>query len=163
MSKILPYCRQCFYTHSKSSQTLSSRKCAGIVVMYEGLIYHDTYHEPWLYTRWCCHDFIPVEKGVKCRNILRELMYMIMTNKGYFWTWPFNFNLLQDTSKSVYPRDQNQNLDKAKAKNKGLQIPLFTKTILENEGDQSYFAGFSQMYASPRVAFILYYSYFKGS
>ena len=91
MSKILPYYRRCFYTHSKSTQTLSSRKCAGIVVMYEGLIYHETYNEPWLYTRWRCQNFIPVEKGGKCRNILRELMYMIMTNKGYFWTWPFNF------------------------------------------------------------------------
>lgn len=92
MSKILPRYRRCFYTHSKSIQTLSSRKCAGIVVTYEGLIYHETYNEPWLCTRWRCHDFIPVEKGVKCRNILRELMYMIMTNnKGYFWTWPFKF------------------------------------------------------------------------
>ena len=91
MSKILPYYRRCFYTHSKSTQTLSSRKCAGIVVMYEGLIYHETYNEPWLSTRWRCQNFIPVEKGGKCRNILRELMYMIMTNKGYFWTWPFNF------------------------------------------------------------------------
>ena len=92
MSKILPRYRRCFYTHSKSTQTLSWRKCAGIVVMYEGLIYHETYYEPWHYTRWRCHDFIPVEKGVKCRKILRELMYMIMTNnKGYFWTWPFNF------------------------------------------------------------------------
>ena len=35
--------------------------------------------------------------------------------------------------------------------------------ILENEGDQSYFAGFSRKYVSPRVVFILYYSYLKPS
>ena len=51
----------------------------------------------------------------------------------------------------------------SKSKNTHLQIPLFTKMILENEGDQSYFAGFSRKYVSPRVAFILHYWYFKGS
>ena len=45
----------------------------------------------------------------------------------------------------------------SKSKNTRLQIPLFTKMILENEGDQSYFADFSRKYVSPRVAFILYY------
>ena len=51
----------------------------------------------------------------------------------------------------------------SKSKDTRLQIPLFTKMILETEGDQSYFDGFSRKYVSPRVAFILYYWYFKGS
>ena len=162
MSKILPYYRRCFYTHSKSTQTLSSRKCAGIVVMYEGLIYHETYNEPWLYTRWRCQNFIPVEKGGKCRNILRELMYMIMTNKGYFWTWPFNF-ICYKTRPNPFTIQTKIRILTKQSKNTRLQIPLFTKMILENEGDQSYFAGFSRKYVSPRVAFILHYWYFKGS
>lgn len=51
----------------------------------------------------------------------------------------------------------------SKSKNIRLQIPLFTKMILENEGDQSYFAVLSRKYVSLRVVFILYYSYLKGS
>ena len=162
MSKILPHYRRCFYTHSKSAQTLSSRKCAGIVVTYEGLIYHETYNEPWLYTRWRCQIFIPVEKGGKCRNILRELMYMSMTNKGYFWTWPFNF-ICYKTRPNPFTIQTKIRILTKQSKNTRLQIPLFTKMILENEGDQSYFAGFSRKYVSPRVAFILHYWYFKGS
>lgn len=104
-----------------------------------------------------------LKKGVTCRNILTELMYMIMTNnKGYFWTWPFNFNSLQDTPRSVYPRVQNQNLDKAKTyacKFHSLQR-LFWKT---KETNLILLVSHESMHHSPRVAFFLYYSYFTGS
>ena len=162
MSKILPYYRRCFYTHSKSTQTLSSRKCAGIVVMYEGLIYHETYNERWLYTRWRCQNFIPVEKGESAETSLESLCTSSWPIKDISELGLSTLFATRHAQIRLPSRPKSESWQSI-SKNTRLQIPLFTKMILENERDQSYFAGFSRKYVSPRVAFILHYWYFKGS